>query len=83
MKTPPTSWLDLADPAYAGKYAIGDISGTSGWQYLLALNKLKGGSLDNIDPGIEAIKPIAKGSAVLYTQADQLLSLLRVWLYQA
>lgn len=75
VKTPPTSWLDLADPAYAGKYAIGDISGTSGWQYLLALNKLKGGSLDNVDPGIEAIKPIAKGSAVLYTQADQLLSL--------
>jgi putative spermidine/putrescine transport system substrate-binding protein len=75
VKTPPTSWLDLADPTYAGKYAIGDISGTSGLHYLLALNKLKGGTLENIDPGIEAIKPIAKGSAVLYTQADQLLSL--------
>lgn len=75
VKTPPTSWLDLADPAYAGKYAIGDISGTSGLHYLLALNKLKGGTLEAIDAGIEAIKPIAKGSAVLYTQADQLLSL--------
>ena len=75
VKAPPTSWLDIADPAYAGKYAIGDISGTSGLQFLLALNKLKGGTLDNIDPGIEAIKPLAKGSAVLYTQADQLLSL--------
>ena len=29
----------------------------------LALNKIKGGTLENIDPGIEAIKPIAKGSA--------------------
>lgn len=75
VKTPPTSWLDLADPQYAGKYAIGDISGTSGLQYFLALNKAKGGSLENVDPGIEAIKPIAKGSSVLYTQADQLLSL--------
>ncbi|CAN7425887.1 ABC transporter substrate-binding protein [Bosea sp. LjRoot9] len=75
VKTPPTSWLDIADPAYTGKYAIGDISGTAGLHYLLALNKLKGGTLENIDPGIEAIKPIAKGSAVLYTQADQLLSL--------
>ena len=75
VKTPPTSWLDLFDPAYAGKYAIGDISGTSGLQFLLALNKIKGGTLDNIDPGLEAIKPLAKGSAVLYTQADQLLSL--------
>lgn len=75
VKTPPTSWLDLADPQYAGKYAIGDISGTSGLQYFLALNKAKGGTLENVDPGIEAIKPIAKGSSVLYTQADQLLSL--------
>ncbi len=75
VKTPPTSWLDLMDPQYVGKYAIGDISGTSGLQFLLALNKMKGGTLDNIDPGMEAIKPIAKGSVVLYTQADQLVSL--------
>lgn len=75
VKKPPTSWLDIADPAYAGKYAIGDISGTAGLQFLLALNKLKGGTLDNITPGIEAIKPIAAGATVLYTQADQLLSL--------
>ena len=75
VKTPPTSWLDLYDPQYAGKYAIGDISGTSGWQFFLAVNKLKGGTLENIDPGIEAIKPLAKGSTVLYTQADQLISL--------
>jgi len=75
VKTPPTSWLDLFDPQYAGKYAIGDFTGTSGWQFFLALNKTKGGTLDNIDPGIEAIKPLAKGSAVLYTQADQIVSL--------
>ena len=75
VKKPPTSWLDIADPAYAGKYAIGDISGTAGLQFLLALNKLKGGTLEDITPGIEAIKPIAQGATVLYTQADQLLSL--------
>jgi putative spermidine/putrescine transport system substrate-binding protein len=75
VRTPPTSWLDLFDPQYAGKYAIGDFSGTAGWQFFLALNKIKGGTLDNIDPGIEAIKPLAKGSALLYTQADQVVSL--------
>ncbi len=75
VKTPPTSWLDLFDPHYAGKYAIGDISGTSGLQFFLALNKLTGGTLDNVDPGIAAIAPLAKGSTVLYTQADQLVSL--------
>lgn len=75
VKAPPTSWLDMFDPSYTGKYVIGDISGTSGWQFLLALNKIKGGTLENIDPGMEAIKPLAKGSSVLYTQADQLLAL--------
>ena len=75
VKAAPTSWLDLFDPAYAGKYTIGDISGTAGLHFLLALNKIKGGTLENIDPGIEAIKPLAKGSPVLYTQADQLLAL--------
>ena len=60
IKTPPTSWNDLYKPEYAGKIAIGDISGTSGMQFLLALNKMKGGSLANLDPGFEAIKPLAK-----------------------
>lgn len=75
VTTPPASWLDLFDPKYAGKYVIGDITGTSGWQFLLALNKIKGGTLENIDPGLEAIKPLARGSTVLYTQADQVVSL--------
>lgn len=75
VKTPPTSWLDLMDPAFAGKYAIGDITGTSGLQFLLMLNKIKGGTLDNLDPGFAAIKPLVKDSVVLYTQADQIVSL--------
>ncbi len=75
VKTPPRSWNDLADPAYAGKLAIGDISGTAGSQFLLALNRMRGGTLDNLDPGFAAIAPLAKASALLYTQADQIVSL--------
>lgn len=75
IKTPPTSWNDLYKPEYAGKLAIGDISGTSGLQFLLALNRMKGGTLANLDAGFEAIKPLAKNSVTLYTQADQIVSL--------
>ncbi|WP_338878480.1 ABC transporter substrate-binding protein [Achromobacter veterisilvae] len=75
VKTPPKSWKDLADPAYDGKLAIGDISGTAGSQFLLALNRMHGGTLDNLDPGFAAIAPLAKASALLYTQADQIVSL--------
>ena len=75
VKTPPTSWNDLYRPEFAGKLAIGDISGTSGMQLLLALNRLKGGTLDNMDAGFAAIKPLAQQSVTLYTQADQIVSL--------
>lgn len=75
VKKPPASWNDLYQPEFAGKLAIGDISGTSGLQLLLALNRMKGGTLDNLDPGFQAIKPLAKESVTLYTQADQIVSL--------
>jgi len=75
VKTPPTSWEDLYKPEFAGKLAIGDISGTSGVQFLEALNKMKGGTLENMDAGFAAIKPLAKDSVTLYTQADQIVSL--------
>ena len=75
VKTPPTSWNDLFKPEYAGKLAIGDITGTSGVHLLLALNRMKGGTLANVNPGFEAIKPLAKNAATMYTQADQIVSL--------
>lgn len=75
IATPPTSWNDLFKPEYAGKVAIGDITGTSGLHLLLALNRMKGGDLSNLDAGFAAIKPLAKNSVTLYTQADQIVSL--------
>jgi len=75
IATPPTSWNDLFDPKYKGRVTIGDISGTTGWQFLAAVNKMAGGTLDDITPGIEKIKPLAKDAVLLYTQADQVVSL--------
>ncbi len=75
VKTPPTSWNDLFDPKYKGRMALGDITGTSGVQTLLAINRLKGGTLDDIGPGLAAMKAIVPDAVTLYTQADQLLAL--------
>ena len=75
VDTPPTSWADLFDEKWSGQIAIGDVTGTSGWQFLLAVNKMNGGTLDDVTPGIEAIKPLAQDSVTLYTQADQLIAL--------
>lgn len=72
---PPTSWNDLFDPAYAGKIALGDITGTSGMHFLIAVNRMKGGSLDNQDAGFAAIDKLMPNVVMLYTQADQLVQL--------
>ena len=76
VETPPTSWRDLFDEKYKGQVAIGDVTGTAGWQFLLAVNKMEGGSLNDVTPGIKAVKPLTEDAVVLYTQADQLLALL-------
>lgn len=75
VKTPPTSWNDLFDPKFKGRMALGDITGTSGVQTMLAVNRLKGGTLENVNPGMAAMKTIVPNAVTLYTQADQLLAL--------
>lgn len=75
VKTPPASWNDLWKSEYKGKLAIPDISGTSGQQFLIAAARLHGGSLDNIDPGFEAIKKLKPNVQMMYTQPDQLIPL--------
>ena len=75
VNPPPTSWNDLFDPKYKGRIAIGDITGTSGAQFLEAVNKMRGGTLEDMTPGFNAIKELADNSVTLYTQADQLVSL--------
>jgi putative spermidine/putrescine transport system substrate-binding protein len=75
VKTPPGSWADLWKPEWKGKLAIPDISGTSGQQFLMAAARLHGGSLENIDPGFEAIKKLKPNIQMMYTQPDQLIPL--------
>jgi putative spermidine/putrescine transport system substrate-binding protein len=75
VKSPPTSWADLWDPSFKGKLAIPDISGTSGQQFLMAAARLNGGSIENIDPGFEAIKKLKPNVQMMYTQPDQIIPL--------
>jgi putative spermidine/putrescine transport system substrate-binding protein len=75
VKTPPTSWAELWKPEWKGKLAIPDISGTSGQQFLMAAARLNGGSVENIDPGFEAIKRLKPNVQMMYTQPDQIIPL--------
>ena len=75
VKTPPTSWADLWKPEWKGKLAIPDISGTSGQQFLMAAARINGGSVENINPGFEAIKRLKPNVQMMYTQPDQIIPL--------
>jgi putative spermidine/putrescine transport system substrate-binding protein len=75
VKTPPTSWSDVFNPEYAGKLALPDISGTAGVHFLIAANRLGGGTLDNLQEGLKRVKALAPNSVAFYTQADQLVSM--------
>lgn len=75
VKPAPTSWNDLFNPKWAGRLALGDITGTSGLHFLLAVNRMRGGTYDNMEPGFKALKGLVPKAVTLYTQADQIVSL--------
>jgi putative spermidine/putrescine transport system substrate-binding protein len=54
----PTSWLDLYRPELKGKVSIHNIANANGLYLLLALNKIAGGTDDNVDPGFAKLKEL-------------------------
>jgi putative spermidine/putrescine transport system substrate-binding protein len=56
---PPTSWLDLYRPELKGKVSVHSITHASGLFLLLALNKLAGGTDQNLSPGFAKAKDLA------------------------
>lgn len=66
VKTPPTSYMDLFKPEYAGHVMFPTIVNAYGFDFLIMMAKLHGGSEKNIDPGFEALKKLrAAGAPVI------------------
>jgi len=51
----PTSWKDLWKDEFEGEVLLTDISNSYGLLGMLMINKVYGGSLDDIEPGLEKI----------------------------
>ena len=64
-KPAPQSWLDIANPAYAGHLVLTDLSNNWGLLSFLMINKVAGGTLDNITPGLDIVKKSLAGATVL------------------
>jgi putative spermidine/putrescine transport system substrate-binding protein len=76
VTTPPTSWAQLWDPAYAGKVAISNVSGTAGYQFLAMAARLNGGDESRIDPGFAAVSRLKPNIASIYNTPDEMSKLL-------
>ena len=53
---PPTSWNDLADPKFRKLILVPGLDTTQGIHMLVTMARLHGGSEEDIDPGLAAIK---------------------------
>jgi putative spermidine/putrescine transport system substrate-binding protein len=75
--SPPTSWLDLADPKFKGKMLFSSANTTgTGLTALMMLNRASGGKDDNIDLGFafirDKIKPNILGFVSSFGQVIEL-----------
>lgn len=68
----PTSWNDVMDPALGDHVVLTDISNVYGLLGFLMLNQVKGGSLENIQPGLDAVKQLLKGGAVVVKTSPEI-----------
>ncbi|MGH7069796.1 MAG: ABC transporter substrate-binding protein [Acetobacteraceae bacterium] len=76
LKTPPASWLDLWKPEYKGHVALPDITQTAGYEFLVEIARLHGGSAKHIEPGFKAIKELSPSVVTYYKAPDAMARLL-------
>lgn len=61
----PVSWTDLTSEAYADHAVLTDISNGYGMLGFLMLNQAMGGSLDDIQPGLDAVSGMLENGALI------------------
>jgi putative spermidine/putrescine transport system substrate-binding protein len=65
VKTAPASWKDLLAPELRGRVLLADVSNTYGLLSLLMLNRVHGGTLDDIQPGLDAVRRLLADNAIV------------------
>lgn len=70
----PTSWYDLTNKKYKGKLGFQPITNSYGLLSMLALNKLEGGDVTNVDKGIALIKKTVRHLVKSYEGSSAKLS---------
>lgn len=58
VKTRPTSWTDLWNKAYEGKVTIPSPVNAGGIPMFLTINRIAGGTMQNVEPGVKKLKAL-------------------------
>jgi len=68
----PSSWKDLLDPAFGEHLVLTDISNGYGMLGFLMLNQVEGGSLDDIQPGLDAVGKLLDAGAIVVSTSPEI-----------
>jgi putative spermidine/putrescine transport system substrate-binding protein len=66
----PTKWVDLWDKSYKDHLVLTDFSNAYGLLGFLMMNKAKGGDLNNVNPGFDAVKELLTGATIVATSPE-------------
>ena len=66
----PTSWADLWDEDYGDHLVLTDLSNTFGMLGFLMMNKTWGGTLEDINPGLEKVSELLDRSVIINTSPE-------------
>lgn len=66
----PTSWTDLQDERFADHIVLTDISNTYGLLGLLMINRVAGGDLSNIQPGLDVVSGMLDDAVIVKSSPE-------------
>jgi putative spermidine/putrescine transport system substrate-binding protein len=69
---PVEKWSDLSDPAFAENLVLTDISNGYGMLSFLMLNQVAGGSLENIQPGLDTVSSMLDAGAIVISKSPEI-----------
>ncbi|MFT3852886.1 MAG: extracellular solute-binding protein [Ilumatobacteraceae bacterium] len=84
VTTPPTSWSDLFDAAYAGHIAFPSMPNSGGYAALSMLTRIAGGTDADLTPGVELVAENKSAIDVFYpfsTAIEPQVKSGEVWIY--
>jgi len=69
----PANWADIMNPDFYENLVLTDMSNSYGMQGFLMLNQVAGGSLDDIQPGLDAVAAMLDGGAIVVSTSPEIM----------